>query len=991
MAQRGPKPRLASSGAVFLLCAASPLLALDPQRAPSRYGHDAWLSQDGLPQDFVGAITQTRDGYLWIGTLGGLVRFDGVRFAVFDSSNTPGLKDARISALCPGRDSGLWIGTAAGGVSRLEGGAVRVFEPAADASDRSLKYVRALLESRDGSLWVGTSGGGIRRFRDGRRVRDEEPGSLGHTITAIHEDRGGGVWIGSTTDGVTRVEGSRVVRYRAGDALPHDWVHAVFEDHAGAVWVGTRGGLTRLQGGRATRFTRAQGFPGDEARAIWEDRDRNLWVGTLGQGIVRWTGGRFESRSGQGSLSDDNVISLFEDREGSLWVGTQKGLNRLKDVAFTSWSRRDGLSHEQVNSLLRTRDDSVWVGTDGGGLNQLKDGRVRVFTARDGLGGDYIGPLFESRDGSLWIGGDRFVTHLANGRIKTYRTDPAGQGHFVSLLGEDASGRLVVSIGNQPLLRFDDGRLVPYDDAAGQGHYRFSMLRDRNGALWFGTTEGLGRLEDGRYTLYTEKDGLPDDTVHSVYEDEQGTLWIATIAGLCRYRDGRFFSFAGAKGLGTGVVSQVIEDSAGYLWMNGRRGIVRVRKEDLDAYADQRASSIPSTVYGTGDGMESADYNPSYIQASACRTKDGRLWFATTKGIAVIDPLRLAVNTLPPPVVLESVVADDDAVPLVEGARIAPGRKKFEFHYTALSFVSPEKLRFRYLLEPFDSDWTPEHDRRAAYYTNLPPGRYRFRVKAANADGVWNEAGSSFAFELEPRFHQTRWFRVLLFGLAVLAGFGLHRVRLARIEGRFAAIMGERNRMARELHDSLAQGLAGIALHAGALRKDEPALSPTGCRHLETIGRLVESSLAEARGSVWDLHPESLRHRDLAEALRAMIGELTADTPLRARLEVRGTPRPLGRQVERNIFRIGQEALTNALKHSQGGDVEMVLSFEDDRVELRVRDNGRGFDTQEAARRERAGFGLHSMRERAQQMGGRVTVTSRPGAGTEVVLEAPVS
>jgi signal transduction histidine kinase/ligand-binding sensor domain-containing protein len=974
-----------------LLCAASPLFALDPQRLPSRYGHDSWLSQDGLPQDFVGAITQTRDGYLWIGTLGGLVRFDGVRFTVLDSSNTPGLKDARITALCPGRESGLWIGTAAGGVSRLEGGALQVFEPASEASDRSLKYVRALLESRDGSLWVGTSGGGIRRFRQGRRVRDEEPPSLGHTINAILEDRGGDVWIGTTTDGVARLHAGHVIRYRAGDTLPHNWVHAIFEDQAGAVWVGTRGGLTRIQDGRAVSFTRAHGFPGDEARAIWEDRDRNLWVGTLGQGLVRWTAGRFASRSGEGSLSDDNVISLFEDREGSLWVGTQKGLNRLKNVAFTSWSRRDGLSHEQVNSLLRTRDDSVWVGTDGGGLDQLTNGRVRVFTARDGLGSDYIGPLFESRDGSVWIGGDGFVSHLSDGQIKTYRTDPAGQGHFVSLLGEDMSGRLVVSIGNQPLLRFEDGRLVPYDDAAGQGHYRFSMLRDREGALWFGTTEGLGRLQDGRYTLYTEKDGLPDDTVHSAYEDEQGTLWIATIGGLCRFRDGRFFSFAGAKGLGTGVVSQVLEDSAGYLWMNGRRGIVRVRKEDLDAYAERRASSIPSTVYGTGDGMESADYNPSYIQASACRTKDGRLWFATTKGVAFIDPLRLAINPLPPPVVLESVVADDESVSLVEGARIAPGRKKFEFHYTALSFVSPEKLRFRYVLEGFDSDWTASHDRRAAYYTNLPPGPYRFRVKAANADGVWNEAGAAFAFELEPRFHQTRWFSLLLVGLLVLGGFGLHRLRLARIEARFAAVMGERNRMARELHDSLAQGLAGIALHAGALREAEAELSPTGSRHLDTIGRLVESSLAEARSSVWDLHPESLRHRDLAEALRSMVRELTVDTPLKAALEVRGTPRPLGRQVERNIFRIGQEALTNALKHSQGGEVEMVLSFEDGRVELRVRDNGRGFDTQEAATRSRAGFGLNSMRERAEQMGGRFTVTSRPGAGTEVVLEAPVS
>jgi signal transduction histidine kinase len=993
MAHRGWSVRLAKGVAVLVSCA-SPLLALDPQRAPSRYGHDAWLSQDGLPQDFVQAVTQTPDGYLWIGTLGGLVRFDGVRFTVFDSGNTPGLKDARINALCPGRD-GLWIGTAAGGVSRLERGVIRAFEPQLEAPDRSLKYVRSLHEAADGSLWVGTSGGGIRHFRHGRRVRDEEPPSTGLTITAIHQDRHGDVWIGTTTGGALRLSGTNVVRYTAEErALAHNFVHAIFEDQAGAVWIGTRGGLTRIKKGATTLFTRGNGFPAETARAIWEDRDHNLWVGTLGQGLLRMRNGSFAALAGEGGLSDDNVISLYEDREGSLWVGTQKGLNRLKDVAFTSYSRRDGLSHDQVNSLLRSRDDSVWIGTDGGGLNQLKNGKVRVFTTKHGLGSDYIGPLFESRDGSLWVGGDGFVSHLSQGRFITYRTDltgPRGQGNFVSLLGEDTQGRLLVSIGDQPLLRFDSGRLVPYEEAGDESHYRFSLLRDREGALWFGTVDGLARLKDGRHTLFTEKDGLPDNNVHSVYEDAQGTLWLATIGGLCRFREGRFVSFAGRDTPVSGVISQVLGDSAGHLWMNGRRGIVRVRREDLDAFADGRSASVPSTIYGTGDGMESADYSPSYVQASACRTSDGKLWFATTKGVAVIDPLRLPVNRLPPPVVLESALADDQDVPLREGARVGPGRKKFEFHYTALSFVSPEKVRFRYMLEGFDGDWTASHDRRTAYYTNLPPSRYRFRVKAENGDGVWNESGAAFSFELEPRFHQTRGFRLLVLAVLALAGWSLHRLRLRRIEARFAAVMGERNRMARELHDSLAQSLAGIALQAGALRGAEPGLSPQGNRHLDTIGRLVQSSLDEARGSVWDLHPQSLRQRDLVEALRSMVHELTADTPLEAGLEVRGTPRQLGRAAERNLFRIGQEALTNALKHSGARRVEMVLAFEPDRVELHVRDNGRGFDPlAPGSQRVREGFGLISMRERAEQLGGRVSVTSQPGAGTEVVVEAPL-
>jgi ligand-binding sensor domain-containing protein/signal transduction histidine kinase len=998
MANRAPKLRtgdrtavLVSCAAMLGLCPAPAVFALDAQRLPSRYGHDSWLRRDGLPQDFVQAITQTQDGYLWIGTLGGLVRFDGVRFTLFDSANTPGLKDSRITALCRGGGQSLWIGTAAGGVSRLERGAIIAFEPVGEPPDRSMKYVRSLFEARDGSLWVGTSGGGIRRFRNGHRVRNEEPSSPGHTITAIHEDHHGALWIGTTTEGITVLQRASALRYTtASGALPHNWVHAIYEDSAGAIWVGTRGGLTRIQDGQPTVFTRKNGFPAAEARAVWEDQDRNLWVGTMGQGLIRWSHGRFVSLAGEGSLSDDNVISLYEDQEGSLWVGTQKGLNRLKDVAFTSYSRRDGLSHEQVNSLLRSRDDSVWIGTDGGGLNRFKDGQVRVFTKHDGLGSDYIGPLFESRDGSIWVGGDGYISHIRRGRITSYPTDPAGQGHFVSILGEDAQDRLVVSIADQPLLRFDAGRLVPYHPATAARHYRFSMLRDREGTLWFGTVEGLARFKDGRYTVFTQKDGLPDDTVHSVYEDAEGTLWIATIGGLCRFRDGRFVSFAGRDGLGGGVVSQVLEDSRGELWMNGRRGIVSVRKEDLDAYAEGRASSIPFTVYGTGDGMESADYNPSYVQASACRTADGRLWFATTKGVASIDPLHRPLSPLRPPVVLEEMLADDLGVPLLPDAQVGPGRKRFEFHYTALSFVSPEKVRFRYMLEGFDSDWTSPHDRRVAYYTNLPPGRYRFRVKAANADGVWNEDGAAFGFQLRPRFHQTRSFRLLMVGLVALVGWSLHRLRLHRIEARFATVTGERNRMARELHDSLAQGLAGIALHAGALRDTGRDLSPIASRHLDVIGRLVRSSLDEARGSVWDLHPESLRQRDLTEALRSMVAELTGDTPVKAAFEVCGSPRPLGRLAERNIFRIGQEALTNAVKHSGACQVEMVLSFERARILLRVRDNGRGFDVARPGSGDPEGFGLISMRERAEQIGGHFSVTSHPGAGTEVVLQAPL-
>lgn len=718
---------------VALLCARE-ASALDPTRAITQYGHDVWWTKDGLPQNSVRAVLQTRDGYLWLGTLGGLVRFDGVRFTVFDRSNTPALRDNRISALWEAPDGALWIGTAAGGLTRLAGGAFESDVSPADTvlEARARRYVRSLAEAGGDGLWIGTNGSGLHRLREGVFQPPRLPGTV---VTAVLEDAAGTVWVG-TSEGALRLRPRGAAGWavdRAG--LPRAFVNALARDRRGAVWIAARGGLTRIEGERATTYARRDGFPAEVASALCEDRHGNLWIGTLGGGVVRMAGGRFTAFTAAQGLSNNDVLSIHEDREGSLWVGSRDGLNRLRDGHFTALTTREGLANDNVNSVRAGRDGSVWIGTDGGGLARVKDHEVTSYTARGGLPSDFVGPIYEASDGSLWVGADGRVGRLAAGRFVVFTTRDGVPSGFVSTIGEDGEGRLLIGVGEHALRQFRGGRFVPYLPEPDAIEYRYSMQRGRRGGIWFGTTGGLVHLEGGRYRIYTTADGLPDDGVHSVYEDAEGTLWLATLGGLARLRDGVFQSFARERLLGE-VVFQVLEDDSGHLWMNGRRGILRVGKADLEELARGTRAGVDVRVYDTADGLKSAEHELAYIQPAACRTRDGRLWFATTKGVVSLDPARHAANPLPPPLHIESFVVDGDALPVSDGRELPPGRSRFEFQFTGLSLLAPAKVRFRYLLEGFDRDWVEAGSRRAAYYTNLPPGSYRFRVVACNNDGV---------------------------------------------------------------------------------------------------------------------------------------------------------------------------------------------------------------------------------------------------------------
>ncbi|HYG09816.1 MAG TPA: triple tyrosine motif-containing protein, partial [Pyrinomonadaceae bacterium] len=499
------------------------------------------------------------------------------------------------------------------------------------------------------------------------------------------------------------------------------------------------------------------------------------------------------------------------------------------------------------------------------------------------------------------------------------------------------------------------------------------------------------RLRDERFEVFNTKDGLASNIVIGAHETGDGALWFGTLGGgLARFKDGKFKPVTSAAGLADDTITRVLEDDAGNFWMGSTRGVLRVSLKDLNDYADERARSVTCVVYGKADGLPSIDCSGG-TQPAGWRTRAGAMWFPTAQGVAVLDPSRLTRNEVPPPVVIENLVVDRSPVALADGLRLPRGSRAVEFHFTALSFVDPSKVKFRYMLEGFDADWVEAGARRDAFYTNLPPGSYRFRVLAANDDGVWSDAGAMLSFTLPPYFYQTRWFYLVAAMLTAGAMWGVYQLRVRQLKHEFVAVLEERNRIARELHDSLAQGFTSISIHLEALSAKMGAPHDAAREHLNQARLLVRSSLAEARRTVRDLRSELLEAGDLAAALSQVAGQLTAGTNVSAQVTVAGASRHLPERVESNLLRVGQEALTNAVRHAGARTVRARLEYGDGQVWLRIEDDGQGFDVHTTgAASNGGGFGLRGMRERLIRIGGTLSVESLPGRGTKITATVPL-
>jgi ligand-binding sensor domain-containing protein len=745
--------------------------ALDRNIAITQYGHSAWQTREGLPQNSVWAALQTRDGYLWLGTQEGLVRFDGLSFAVFDGRVAPALRNPFVTALAEDRDGKLWIGTP-GGLIQLEGGRFRRHALGPGSSE---PQVHALATARDGALLVGTDVGLYRLGADGTTRLGAGDGLSSGLVLALHEARDGALWIG-TSAGLHRLLEGRLTAHP--EVAGTGSVQSICEDREGSLWVGTSQGLARLREGRVTHYGARDGLAAENVRVVHADRGGSLWVGTEGGGLFRKDGARFVAFASPQGLTSDIVVALYEDREDSLWIGTNGGgLNRLRDLPFQTYGVREGLDSSLVGSIAVTRDGDVWIGTLAG-LNRLRNGRpVRV--PRTGAGGLIHGVrvLHEGPDGSLWIGTNRGFVRHKDGRFTSYEHLGVGE---VRALHAGRDGNLWIGTEEQGLYRLMDGRLTRlFGD---ERHPVRAIHRGADGSLWVATHGGgLRRLTQHGWRAYGRVEGLSSQLVTALHEDADGSMWIGTAdRGLNRLRGDSIQTYTTREGLFDDVVHAIAEDGRGNLWLTSNKGLFRVAKRSLTAGAPGFAPG-GRAAYGVQDGLRSAEFNGGG-QAVVASGRDGTLWFASIAGAVRVDPAAFGAHTAAPRVLIEQVLADRR--PVSDGAGVPPGRGDLEFRYTGLSFRVPERVHFHYRLLGFDPDWIDAGPRRVAYYTNVPPGTYHFQVEAASNEGLWGVGAAPFEIRVAPHFYQTLWFYVSCGALLGLAVWGGHTVRVARLKAR---------------------------------------------------------------------------------------------------------------------------------------------------------------------------------------------------------------
>lgn len=754
---------------------------LDPAKSITQYVHDVWTTESGLPQSSVLAIAQTPDGYLWLGTEEGLLRFDGVRFVTFDKRNTPSLLSDEVDALLVDHNGDLWMGTRGGGLVLLSG---RVFKTFTTKDGLSNDSVQGLYEDEQGDLWIATDGGGLNRLRHGKfSVYTTGDGLADNAVFSVCGDRKGGIFV-ATHGGLSHRVNGRFANVTASSGLPSNDIRSLYDDGMDSLWIGTNGaGLVHLTSAGATTYTTRNGLSDNHIWSIFKDSAGSLWLGTGGGGVTRLHNGEFSRFTRKEGFSGEEVWAITEDREGSLWIGSAGGgLNRLRNASFTTYGAPEGLSSDVTLGIYQDREGSLWAGTSDGGVNRFEKGKIKTFTVHDGLSDNQVFSITEDGHGDHWFGTRRGLSRLSRGKFTVFTTQNGLPNNFVRCTYTDSKGDLWVGT-REGLSHFDGRRFTTYGtkDGLSDAHV-LSIYQDRrNGALWVGTGGGLNRFVNGHFTTYTKKDGLSNDVVWAIYEEPDGTLWLGTDGGgLNRFKNGKFSGFTTQAGMLDDSVFEILDDSQGNLWMSSNRGIFRVTTRQLDAFAQGKIREVSARSFGIADGMRGRECNGGF-QPAGWQLRDGQLAFPTMKGIAFVNPAHLITNQLPPRVLVERIVVDTREVSNRGPLSLAPGKGQFEFQYTATSFIEPGAIRFKYLLEGFDKDWTDAGTRRTAFYTNIPPGNYRFRVIASNADGVWSRADESVSFTLQPHFYQTSTFSTAcILGVIGLFATG-YRIRVNQL------------------------------------------------------------------------------------------------------------------------------------------------------------------------------------------------------------------
>jgi ligand-binding sensor domain-containing protein/signal transduction histidine kinase len=975
---------------ILLACCPS-AFALNPSLDINQYAHNAWTVRDGFFKGTVTSIAQTPDGYLWLGTEFGLLRFDGVRFGPLQPPAGEHLPSSNVRKLLAARDGRLWIGTDEGLVSWKDG-------KLAHYPELSGQLVGALLEDREGTAWAGGYAiptGRLCAIQSGNTRCFGEDGSLGRGVGQLYEDSRGSLWSGGAT-GLWRWKPGPPKRYPTPEPP-----NALVEGNNGALVISMPSGIRQLVEGKAEAYS----LPGPRRQfmpdKLLRDRNGGLWIGTGDRGLLHVHEGRTDVFSRSDGLSGDFIYSLFEDREGNIWVATANGLDRFRDLAVPTISVEQGLSNASVWSVLAARDGSIWLGTLDG-LNRWNDGKITIYRKPgSGLPDDSLDSLFEDNHGTLWIFTLRGAAYLENGRFIPVSAVPSGV--VPSIVGDQA-GNLWISNQDYGLLHLSGGNFIKRTPWVKLGHEdsAYALLPDSvEGGLWLGFSKGgVAYFKDGQVRAsYAGADGLGHGRVARFQLDRDGTLWAATEGGLSRVKNGRAATLTSKNGLPCDAVHWAVEDDDHSFWLYMACGLVRIARPELDAWGTDPKRTIQTTVFDSSDGVRSSATTGSFSPRVA-KSTNGKLWFLPGDGVSIIDPRHLHFNKLPPPVHIEQIAADRKTYDPASNLRLPALTRDLEIDYTALSLVAPEKNRFRYKLEGYDRDWIEAGNRRQAFYTNLVPRHYRFRVRASNNSGVWNEAGASLDFSVAPAYYQTTWFRAS----CVVAFFALlwavYRYRLYQIKhefnARLEARIGERIRIARDLHDTLLQSFQGCLMKFSHVKYVIRSRPDEAEETLERILDQARAAVTEARDAVQGLRASTVVANDLARAIGTFGESLAADQAgpncPEFHVQVEGKSRDLPPLIQDEVYHVACESLRNAFRHAQAQRIEVEIRYDPRLFRLRVLDNGKGIDPAVLSAGGRAGHhGLPGVKERAELAGGKLSVWSRVDSGTEIELSIPAS
>ena len=949
----------------------------------AEYRFDQWTTDKGLPQNAVRTIVGTRDGYLWMGTFEGLARFDGVNFTSFDLGNTKEFKTNYVRALLEDSKGNLWIGIDGGGLVRYSD---KKFFHYSSAEDFNNNVVISLFEDSKGNLWIGSNKGNFSVLRNGVFSHyNSQDGLPGNEVLSFAEDDSGVVWLG-TEKGLAFFKDNHIQLFNENNNLKNKYIRSLFFDRNKKLWIGTGSGLNLLENGKLTGFEAQDVLREKFIYSLAEDDNNNLWIGTDLNGLYRLDLKNPSAKAEPTIISGKRVPTLYKDSENQIWIGTfLDGLFRYSGKNITPLTSPDFQLENNATAVYEDKSGSLWFSIVQN-IYRMKDGKIEI--ALPGKIPGFVSGIMEDKAGNMWFGGEG-VYKYSNGDLKRFSTaEGLSNNIFYIMLNDHNNDVWVGTFDGLNLIHNGEIKVFKKEDGLPDNNI-LSLFEDKNQSIWIGTREGITRYKDGKFTNWTTDDGLANNRVSAFFEERDGTLWIATNGGLTRMKDGKFSVITAQNGLYDNLAHHFLEDDDGNLWMSSNKGIYRAALKELNDFADGKINSVKSYSYGKDDGMISRECNGA--SPGAWKTKDGKLWFSTIKGLVEINPE--IIKGKPPNVIIEQALINDNVAQNNDFLEINSGSESLEIRYTAISWNRPSKIHFKYKLAGLDENWVDVGNRRTAYFSYLPPGEYTFTVIADNGDGIWNLEGKNLKIKVFPPFYRTWWFTSLAVLLAAGLIFALFKRRTTQLKKERIAQQAfsrqlityqeqERKRIAAELHDSLGQRLVVIKnLALIFLNKDKAKENP----QIEEISAEASNAIGEVKEISYNLRPYQIDRIGLTKAVEAIIRSAQTASEIDFSSEIDDIDNYFPKDLEINFYRIVQECVNNALKHSEATKAFVKIKRVENNLDFEISDNGKGFSPYKTESKS-GGFGLLGINERTELFGGKVEIKSSDGQGTFIKI-----